>query len=121
VELPAESTVLAGVAYKLAIYIELIHRTTRVNYKQNIELLIDRAEWGDIPGAPPLFHLPFNIRQKAFFDVRISPKLFIYKNEFPPPTKRTVPLLRRPTGYYCLGHYLRFTVIHEPHTHTHTN
>jgi hypothetical protein len=73
VELPAESTVLAGVAHKLAIYeyIEFIHRTTRIDsYKQNMELHIDRADRGDIPGAPPLFRLPFNPRQKAFFDVR---------------------------------------------------
>jgi hypothetical protein len=54
--------VLEGVAYKLAIYIEIIHRTTRVdNYKQNMELHIDPADWGDIPGAPPLFRLTFNI------------------------------------------------------------
>jgi len=75
VELPAESTVLAGVAYKLAIYIELIQRTARIdNYKQNMDLHIDRAVWGDIPGAPPLFRLPFNIGQKACFEVHISPK-----------------------------------------------
>jgi hypothetical protein len=55
VELPAESTVLAGVAYNLAIYSELIHRTTRVdNYKQLMELHIDRADWGWHPTRTPV-------------------------------------------------------------------
>jgi len=45
VELPTQSTVLAGAAYKLGIYIEIIHRTTRVDsYKQNMELHIDPAD-----------------------------------------------------------------------------
>lgn len=74
VELSAGSTVLAGVAYKVAIHIELIQMTRIDNYKQNMELHSDRAVWGNIPGATPLFRLPFNKGQKAIFDDFMSPK-----------------------------------------------